>query len=373
MTPLPNTPAPANKTRVLMAGGTGFIGEFVARASVDAGFDTFLLIRPCPTTTYKQALIKEFQEKGATLIHGVINDKELMEKILKEHEIEIVISLVGGRDLLDQLILVEAMKSIKTIKRYIPSEFGHDVDRATPVEPGLRMYKQKRTVRRAVEECGIPYTYICSNSIASWPYYDNSHPAQLPPPLDHMHIYGDGSVKAYFVDGNDIGRLAIKAASDIRTLNKIVHFRPQSNYYSMNELASLWENKIGRTIPRVTISEDLLLALAAENIEPDSVVASLTHDIFIKGCHNYNSDDPKEVDIGTLFPEETFRSLEDCFEDFAQLVREKKTNDYDDGDHINGNLKGTKNDDGVKGTKNGHNENNLKGIMKGDGVTHNKI
>lgn len=80
----------------------------------------------------------------------------------------------------------------------MPSEFGHDVDRADPVEPGLGMYEQKRRVRREVEQAGIPYTYICCNSIASWPYYDNCHPSQCPPPLDQLHIYGDGTVKGTF-------------------------------------------------------------------------------------------------------------------------------------------------------------------------------
>lgn len=81
------------------------------------------------------------------------------------------------------------------LQRFLPSEFGHDVDRADPVEPGLQMYEEKKKVRRMTEEAGIPYTYICCNSIASWPYYDNCHPADHPPPLDRLPIYGDGTIK----------------------------------------------------------------------------------------------------------------------------------------------------------------------------------
>lgn len=81
------------------------------------------------------------------------------------------------------------------MQRFLPSEFGHDIDRADPVEPGLTMYEQKRKVRRQIEKCGIPYTYICCNSIAAWPYHDNTHPADVLPPLDRFQIYGDGSVK----------------------------------------------------------------------------------------------------------------------------------------------------------------------------------
>ena len=81
------------------------------------------------------------------------------------------------------------------VQRFLPSEFGHDVDRADPVEPGLDMYKAKRRIRRLLEEYGVPHTYICCNSIASWPYYDNTHPSEVVPPLDQFQIYGDGSVK----------------------------------------------------------------------------------------------------------------------------------------------------------------------------------
>lgn len=51
---------------------------------------------------------------------GLINDKELMEKILKEHQIDVVISAVGGGNILDQLTLIEAIKTVGTIKVYTP-------------------------------------------------------------------------------------------------------------------------------------------------------------------------------------------------------------------------------------------------------------
>lgn len=85
--------------------------------------------------------------------------------------------------------------SVGLLQRFLPSEFGHDIDRADPVEPGLTMYNEKREVRRSIEAAGVPYTYVCCNSIAAWPYHDNTHPADVLPPLDLFHIYGDGSVK----------------------------------------------------------------------------------------------------------------------------------------------------------------------------------
>nr|QKX95869.1 leucoanthocyanidin reductase [Vaccinium myrtillus] len=311
----------ATKGRVLIVGATGFIGQFIAEASLDSGRTTFVLARSFYDTPSKAKTIKTLQDKGATVIHGVIRDQEFVERVLKEHEIDIVISAVGGVKILDQIILVRAIKAVGTIKRFLPSEFGHDVDRADPVEPGLTMYKEKREIRRLIEECGVPYTYICCNSIASWPYYDNTHPSEVLPPLEQFQIYGDGTVKAYFVAGLDIGKFTMKTVDDFRALNKSVHFRPSCNFLNINELASLWEKKIGRILPRVTVTEDDLLDAAAENIIPQSIVASFTHDIFIKGCQvNFSVDGPDEVEVSDLYPDESFRTMDECFNDFVSKM-----------------------------------------------------
>ncbi|KAF8040206.1 hypothetical protein BT93_B2440 [Corymbia citriodora subsp. variegata] len=316
-------PTPASG-RVLVVGATGFIGRFITEASIEAGRQTYVLVRPGSSSPSKANTVETLQKKGAIVLRGLINDRSLVESILREHEIEIVISAVGGGDILDQLTLVEAIKAVGTVKRFLPSEFGHDLDRADPVEPGLTMYKEKREVRQLIEEHRLPYTYICCNSIASWPYYDNRHPSEVLPPLDQFQIYGDGTVKAYFVAGTDIGKFTMKTVDDDRTLNKSVHFRPPSNMYNMNELAALWEKKLGRTLPRVTVTEDDLLAVAAENCIPQSIVASFTHDIFIKGCQvNFSVDGPNEVEVGSLYPEETFRTLDECFNEFAARVSKK--------------------------------------------------
>lgn len=313
----------ASKGRVLIIGATGFIGQFVAIASLEGGRTTYVLVRPGSSSNSKAKITKALQEKGAIIIHGVINDQDLMEKLLKEYHIDIVISAVGGEKIIDQLILTRAIKAVGTVKRFLPSEFGHEVDRADPVEPGLRMYKEKRQVRRLIEELGVAYTYICCNSIASWPYYDNTHPSEVVPPLDRFQIYGDGTVKAYFVAGTDIGKFTMKTIEDIRTLNKSVHFRPSCNFLNMNELSSLWEKKIGRTLPRVIVTEEDLLAAAGENRIPESVVASFTHDIFIKGCQvNFSVDGPDEVEVSVLYPEETFRTMDECFDEFLSKTVE---------------------------------------------------
>ncbi|KAG5521479.1 hypothetical protein RHGRI_033892 [Rhododendron griersonianum] len=183
----------AKGQRVLIIGATGFIGQFIAEASLSGGRPTYLLVR---SSSSNAKTMKVLQDKGAMIIHGVMKDEELMEKILKENEIDIVISAVGGQNILDQLNLVRAIKSVGTIKK-----------------------------------------------------------------------------------------------------------------------------KIGRSLPRVTVSEDDLLAAAAVNIIPQSIVASFTHDIFIRGCQvNFSIDGPKEVEVCDLYPDESFKTVEDCFEDYMIRV-----------------------------------------------------
>ncbi|GKU90393.1 hypothetical protein SLEP1_g4393 [Rubroshorea leprosula] len=106
------------KGRVLVVGATGFIGQFVTEASLNSGHPTYILVRPSSATANpsKTKIIKTFQAKGAIVLHGVINENELMEKLLKEHEIETVISAVGGEKILDQLSLIHAINAVGTIK-----------------------------------------------------------------------------------------------------------------------------------------------------------------------------------------------------------------------------------------------------------------
>ncbi|XP_031497989.1 leucoanthocyanidin reductase-like [Nymphaea colorata] len=247
---------------ILIIGATGYIGKFVAEASLAAGRTTYIFAETVLPAPSKAAAIQRLQESGAIVLHGSLDDVELMINLLKQHRIEIVISTVGGGAIRDQLPLIDTINAAGSIKRFLPSEFGHDIDKANPVEPALTLYNEKAKVRRAIETAGIPYTYICCNSIAGWPYFDQIHPSEIPPPTDYFEIYGDGNVKAYFVAGEDIGKFTIKAADDVRTLNKVLHFRPQSNFVTLDEFASMWEKKMGKEVPRRFISEDCLLRLA---------------------------------------------------------------------------------------------------------------
>jgi len=75
----------------------------------------------------------------------------------------------------------------------------------------------------------------------------------------------------------DIATYTIKAVDDPRTVNKILYIKPPANIISSNELVSLWEKKIGKTIERVYVPEEQIL----KNIQGMNII-SLT---WIVKCH----------------------------------------------------------------------------------------
>ncbi|KAL5210393.1 hypothetical protein ABZP36_006016 [Zizania latifolia] len=224
----------------LIVGATGYIGRFVAEACLDSDCETFILVRAGNASPAHAAAVDALRQKGAVVIEGSVGGKDGMKAVeaaLRAHGVEVVISVMGGAGILDQLDLIEAIRAAGTVKRFLPSEFGHDVDRARPVGARLAFYEEKRRVRRAAEASGAPYTFVCCNSIAGWPYYDSTHPSELPPPppLDRFQIYGDGNVRAFFVAGSDIGKLTIKAAYDARCINKIDRALPPRLQFDEHE------------------------------------------------------------------------------------------------------------------------------------------
>ena len=64
---------------------------------------------------------------------------------------------------------------------------------------------------------------------------------------------------AVFNKEDDIGTYTIKAVDDPRTLNKNLYVRPPQNTYSYNEIVSLWEKKIGKTLEKIYVPEEQVL------------------------------------------------------------------------------------------------------------------
>lgn len=246
---------------------------------------------------------------------GDIYDHESLVAAIKSADV--VISAVGYAQLQDQTRIISAIKEAGNVKRFVPSEFGNDVDHVNAVEPAKSLFAGKAGIRRAIEAEGIPYTYVSSNFFAGYflPNIGQSGVTGLP--TDKVQILGDGNVKGIFAVEDDVGTYTIKAVDDPRTLNKTLYLRPPSNTLSHNELVSLWEKKVGKTFERVYIPEDEVLKKIQESPPPLNVVLSLGHSVWVKGDHtNFEIDPSFGVEATELYPEVKYTTVDEYLNRF---------------------------------------------------------
>ncbi|XP_058220791.1 phenylcoumaran benzylic ether reductase Betv6-like isoform X1 [Rhododendron vialii] len=307
----------AEKSKILIIGGTGYIGKFIVEASAKSGHPTFALVRESTVSDPAKAkLIDGFKSSGVTLLHGDVNDHGSLVKAIKQ--VDVVISAVGSLQILDQTKIIAAIKEVGHIKRFFPSEFGNDVDHVNAVEPAKTAFAVKAQIRRAIEAEGIPYTYVPSNFFAGYFLPTLAQPGVSAPPRDKVIIFGDGNPKAVFNEEHDIGTYTIKAVDDPRTLNKVVYIKPPKNVYSFNELVSLWEKKIGKTLERIYVPEDEVLKQIQESPIPLNVIFAISHSAFVKGDQtNFVIEPSVGFEASELYPDVKYTTVEEYLDQFV--------------------------------------------------------
>nr|GMD78001.1 isoflavone reductase homolog [Ipomoea batatas] len=190
------------KSRVLVVGGTGYIGKRIVKASLAQGHPTYVLHRREIGSTYdidKLQMLLSFKEAGARLVEASFDDHRSLVDAVKQ--VDVVICTMSGvhfrsHNILLQLKLVEAIKEAGNIKRFVPSEFGMDPARmGNAMEAGRVTFDEKMEIRKAIEEANIPHTYISANCFAGYFCGNLSQLGSLLPPKHTAYIYGTGNVK----------------------------------------------------------------------------------------------------------------------------------------------------------------------------------
>ncbi|KAL2348543.1 hypothetical protein Fmac_002543 [Flemingia macrophylla] len=311
----------AGKDRILVLGPTGAMGRHIVWASVKAGNPTYILVRNTPGDNNKISLIKsanpetkeeliqDFKNSGVIIIEGDMMDHKTLVKAIKQ--VDIVICTVGRLLIEDQVKIIAAIKEAGNIKvrmcchffthmtmpniyaidlnyatilltgtRFFPSEFGLDVDRQDAVDPVREVFEEKAKIRRVIEAEGVPYTYLCCHAFTGYFLRNLSQVNTAVPPRDKVVILGDGNVKGAYVTEADVGTYTIEAANDPRALNKSVHIRLPANYLTLNEVISLWEKKIGKTLEKTYVTEEQVL----------KDIKDLDLDNYTKRYHKYTKD-----------------------------------------------------------------------------------
>ncbi|XP_024972270.1 isoflavone reductase homolog TP7-like [Cynara cardunculus var. scolymus] len=307
----------SENSKILIIGGTGYIGKFVVDASAKAGHPTFVLVRESTVVDpVKGKLVQSFKNSDVTLVYGDLNDHESLVKAIKQ--VDVVISAVGNMQIQDQTKIIAAIKEAGNVKRFFPSEFGTDVDHHNAVEPASSAFAGKVQIRRKIEAEGIPFTYVAANCFAGYFLPTLVQPGATVPPRDKVTILGDGSPRAVFNEEHDIGTYTIKAVDDPRTLNKILYIKPPRNTLSFNDLVSLWEKKIGKSLEKTYIPKEQVLKLIQESEFPMNILLAINHSIFVNGdLTNFDIKPSFGVEASELYPDVKYTTIDEYLNRFV--------------------------------------------------------
>ncbi|XP_068647854.1 bifunctional pinoresinol-lariciresinol reductase 2-like [Aristolochia californica] len=309
------------KDRVLIVGGTGYLGRRLVQASLALGYPTFVLYRPeIASDPEKVQMLFGLKRKGATLLKGSLNDLRSLVSALKQ--VDVVISALAGNHLrlaiLEQLTLVEAIKEVGTIKRFLPSEFGMDAGRMEhAIPPGDQIFAEKRVVRRAIEKAGIPHTYVSANCFAAFFLPGLAQIGCFMPPSDHVLIYGSGDKKCIWLDEDDIAMYVMKTVDDPRTLNKTVYLRPPANILSQLEVVNIWEKLAGTELQKTFVSDEEFLAMMEKYELPHQIGIAHVYQIFCVGDLYFPLEGSDKVDSHDLYPEYKYVTVEEYLKRFV--------------------------------------------------------
>ncbi|KAK9103027.1 hypothetical protein Sjap_020281 [Stephania japonica] len=314
----------SEKSRVLVFGGTGYLGKRLVKASLREGHPTYVLQRPenCMDINKIQLLLR-LKKRGAKLIKGSVSDHESLVHAVKQ--VDIVISALSSSNTsmvatqLQQKI-IDAIKEAGNVKRFIPAEFC--IDPATMVhdlEPARSLNLRMMDVRKAIVNAKIPYTSIAANCFAGYFVPNLCQLGTLLPPKDKVSIFGDGNAKAIYLDEDDIATYTIKTIDDPRTINKTLHLMPPNNTLSQNELVNTWEKLFGKKLEKITISAESYLATMKGAHHLIQFGISHNYPIFYKGY--LRSIELKEGDeeATMLYPDVKYTTVEEYLKRFADM------------------------------------------------------
>ncbi|KVH91658.1 NAD(P)-binding domain-containing protein [Cynara cardunculus var. scolymus] len=261
------------RLKVLIIGGTGYIGKRLVKASLQEGHDTYVLQRSdIGVHVEKVQMLLSFKKQGAHLLIGSFNDHCSLVEAVKQ--VDVVICAISGvhirtHQILLQLKLVDAIKEAGNIKRFLPSEFGMDPARmADAMEPGRVAFDDKMVVRKAIEDAGIPFTYVSANCFAGYFIGGLCQPGHILPSKD----------KRSFTKGS------------CGTLEKL----------------------IGKQLKKSSFSEQEFLNIVKDKEYAEQVGWTHYYDIFYKGCLanlEINGVDVEEASL--LYPDIKYSKVED--------------------------------------------------------------
>ncbi|XP_068333852.1 isoflavone reductase homolog [Pyrus communis] len=310
-------------SKVLVVGGTGYVGRRIVKASLALGHPTYVLQRPeIGLDIEKLQMLLSFKKQGAHLVEGSFSDFQSLVRAVKL--VDVIICTMSGvhfrsHNILLQLKLVQAIKEAGNIKRFLPSEFGLDPARmGHALEPGRVTFDEKMVVRKAIQDAKIPFTYVCGAAFGGYFAGNLSQMGTVLPPREKVLIYGDGNSKVTLMDEDDIATYTIKTIDDPRTLNKTLYLRPPENVLSQKQLVEMWENLLGKKLEKITISkQDFLASMKGMDYASQVGVGHFYHIFYEGDLTNFEIEGEGVEEASKLYPEVKYTRMDEYLKLYA--------------------------------------------------------
>ncbi|KAI1503776.1 isoflavone reductase family protein [Biscogniauxia marginata] len=203
--------APAKK--ILVFGATGVIGRFIIAALVNAksNFERVGFFTSRDTWYSKGNFVDTLEKNGVESIIGDINDDAQVSKAYEGYDT--VVSALG-RDVIEkQIDLIRLAESSSTITRFIPSEYGTDIEynaSSANEKPHQKKLQVRAYIKSSVSR--LRYTYLVTGPFADL-YVSNRPKMPEAGTFDVVNmkatLLGDGNGKTSLTTMADVGRLLV--------------------------------------------------------------------------------------------------------------------------------------------------------------------
>ncbi|KAG6756855.1 hypothetical protein POTOM_040298 [Populus tomentosa] len=226
------------------------------------------------SSPFKSTVINNLKNLGVNFLLGDLSDHESLVNAI--NQVDVVISTIAHDQLYNQDKIIAAIKEAGNIKRFFPSEFGNDVDRAHDAEPAKTGFATKAKIRRAIEAEGIPYTCVASNFFSGFflPALNHSSSGGL---WLYLHPHVQGFEHCVLLDD----WLTLKSVLALSGLFRAL--------WPVDSLGNFCEAYSGLQ--------------QAEASGPRKVILSICHSLFVKGDQtNFEIEPSFGVEASELYP-----------------------------------------------------------------------
>ena len=217
---------------ILIFGATGLIGEHITNAIVESSskFGRIAIFTSPDTISNKKDEIEKLRSRKVEIIPGDITSAQDINGAL--NGFDTIVSCVGRTVIHTQLQILQLADKHPDIKRFLPSEYGTDIE-YWPSSKDEKPHQQKLRVRAAMKDVkDLEYTYVVTG-----PYGDADKALFLSaaPPANEgggsfdvkrkrAVLLGSGDGKISLTTMRDVGKLVVAALlSPEAARNKALH------------------------------------------------------------------------------------------------------------------------------------------------------